>query len=105
MAASKDITRKNADSPEPTERNVTVEGLKLTLSTKAMKRLDVVEALNDINSGRNEFAIIDVFRSVFGEEQYAVIKDHLRGKHGDDLDIEQMSKFFKAALKKASPNS
>lgn len=104
MAASKDTTRKNADTPEPAERTVTVEGMKVTISTKAMRRLDVVEAMDDINSGRNQFAIVSVFRTVFGDEQYGKIKDHLAKKH-EDVDVEHMSAFFEAVLKKAAPNS
>lgn len=104
MAAPKNTTRKDADKPEPEERTVTVQGLKITISTSAMKSLDVVEALNDVNAGHNEFAIIDVFKNVFGVEQYQKIKDHLGKKH-DVVDLEHMSDFFRDALKKAAPNS
>ena len=96
--------RQDADTPEPAEKTVTVQGMKVTISTTAMKRIDVIEALDDLSSGRNEFAIITVFKSVFGMDQYKAIKDHLAEKH-EHVDLEHMSEFFKAALKKAAPNS
>lgn len=96
--------RQDADTPEPAEKTVTVQGMKVTISTSAMKRIDVVEALDDLESGRNQFAIISVFKSVFGLEQYKAIKEHLAEKH-EHVELEHMSEFFKASLKKAAPNS
>lgn len=96
--------RKDADTPEVSERTVTVQGLKVTVATDVMARLDVVEALNDVNSERNPFAIVEVFRIVFGEEQYATIKEHLEERQSP-VDIRAMRTFFESTLKKVNPNS
>ncbi|MGP5484366.1 hypothetical protein ACTXMZ_15425 [Brachybacterium alimentarium] len=97
--------RKDADTPEVSERTVTVQGLKVTVSTDAMTRLDVVEALDDVNSERNPFAIVQVFRIVFGEEQYADVKKHLEEKEDGPVGIRAMRTFFESTLKKVNPNS
>jgi hypothetical protein len=104
MTTKKTTTGKDQDKPVLAEKTVTVEGVKVTVATEAMKRLDVMEAMDESQSGENPFAIIRVLKSVFGAEKYEEIKDHLEEKHGQ-ADIENMMDFFKAVLKKVSPNS
>lgn len=104
MAATKEAARKDQDKPEPTEKTVTVQGMKVTISTNAMKSLGAFEAMDDFKSGRNPFAIVAVYKEVFGLKQYAAIKEHLEEKHGT-VEVLHMEEFFTAALKKVSPNS
>lgn len=104
MAASTETARKDADKPVPKVKKVTVQGIKVDVDPKIMAELDVMEALDESKTGENPFAIIRVFKAVFGEEKYKEIAAHLKEEHGAAR-FEDMNEFFTDALKKASPNS
>lgn len=104
MAASKAATRKDQDKPEPTEKTVTVRGIKVTVKTKVLGDVRVTAAMNEAHSGRNPFALHDVFKKVFGDEKYDEIVLAIEDEDGISS-FEDMNKFFNDVLKKVAPNS
>ena len=84
---------------------VEVDGLEVTISPRALRDVRVTRSLREVTSGRDEFAIHDIFDRVFGEQQEKIF-EHLEEKDEDGVaDIAELVQFFKKALKAANPNS
>lgn len=82
------------------EKRATVNGVEVRIDPDKMRDIDVVEAVVEANDDQASeidrlAATVRLFKLVYGDEQYARIKDALRAKSEDGVvSADDMAKFF-----------
>jgi hypothetical protein len=77
MSEIKKITK-----PSKTAKEVTVEGVTYKVNENVFNNLEVLEALDDIQSGENSLAFIKLSKLVLGERGYKKLKESIKDKDG-----------------------
>ena len=82
------------------EKRVTVDGIEVRIDPEKISDIDIVElAVASSDEEAGEFAqmraTIALFKAVFGEEQYAKIKEAMRAKSENGVvTTQEMAEFF-----------
>ena len=82
------------------EKRVTVDGIEVRIDPEKIADIDIVElAVESADEEAGEFsqmrATIALFKAVFGEKQYAKIKEAMRAKSENGVvTTQEMAEFF-----------
>lgn len=99
---------KTATTVEPGRREVTVQGIRLTVDPKFLDDMKVLQWLYDIQSAQDgdpsgALSIAPLFRTVCGSA-YTKVMDRLAEEDGR-VPVEKASNFIVELIGKANPNS